>query len=195
MEERLLHWRAEEFWQAGGMGSQSSKANTRSCIWDTATLYNSASLALKRPENSPAKSVLGVLVDKFNIIQQHVPTGRMLINILGCSHNSIAKQLKGVTIRSVGHLWDCISSTVSSYGLPKSRKILTQWSESSRGPPRLSGTGAHSIRGEVEGVEFVQPWERTAQGDNFSIYKCLWRIHKDNWARLLRDIQQKDKGQ
>lgn len=69
-------------------------------------------------------------------------------HILGCISNSTAKQVKEIIIPSIWHLWDCISSTVSSYGLPKSRKILTQWSESSRGPPRLSGTGARSIWGD-----------------------------------------------
>lgn len=76
--------------------------------------------------------------------------------ILGCISNSIAKQVTGMIIASIWHLWDCMLSPMSSYELLKSRKILTQWSKSSRGPARLSGTGACSIWGETEVDEFVQ---------------------------------------
>lgn len=44
-------------------------------------------------------------------------------HILGCISSSIARQVKGMIGPSIWHLQDCILSTVSSYGPPKSRKI------------------------------------------------------------------------
>lgn len=51
---------------------------------------------------------------------------------------------------------------MSRFGLPTTRRTLTYWSESHRGPSKWSEDGAHSIKAETDRDVLIQPGEEKA---------------------------------
>lgn len=59
--------------------------------------------------------------------------------ILGCVRKSVASRLRKVIIPLCGAFLRSHQSTVSSFGSPDTREVLTNWGKSSRGPPSWTG--------------------------------------------------------
>lgn len=87
---------------------------------------------------------------------------------------------------SVWNSWGYILSTISSFGLPSTRKTLACWSKFSAGLPRRLEARAHGVWGEAEGTRgfgLEERWVRRGL--------CLKQVvgeYREDKARLFSEV-------
>lgn len=98
-----------------------------------------------------AKRELSVWCYKLSFSEQCIPVEKAVNHILHSFSKTTPKGPRKLLFPCIWHLWRCIESSASSFGLPTTRKIWTSWSKSSSNPQDVHGAGAHDIKG--------RPWE------------------------------------
>jgi len=84
-------------------------------------------------QSSSVEDDLGVLVDKLTMSQQRALVARKASGILGCTKRIVASRSREVLFPLYSALVSPMWSTVSSSGLPSSRKVRSYWRESRGG--------------------------------------------------------------
>ncbi|GAB0180991.1 hypothetical protein GRJ2_000564400 [Grus japonensis] len=116
-------------------------------------------------ESSPEEKDLGVLGDeKLNMTQQCALAAQKANRVLGCVSSSVTSRSREGILPLYSALVRPPCSTVSSSGVPSTRRTWSCWSESRGGHGDDVRAGAPLLWRQAERVGLVQPGEEKAAG-------------------------------
>ncbi|GAB0180982.1 cAMP-dependent protein kinase inhibitor alpha [Grus japonensis] len=116
-------------------------------------------------ESSPEEKDLGVLTDeKLNMSQQCALAAQKANRVLGCITSSVTSRSREGILPLYSTLVRPPCSTVSSSGVPSTRRTWSCWSKSRGGHGDDARAGAPLLWRQAERVGLVQPGEEEAPG-------------------------------